>query len=138
MYIYIENQYKELIENEIIGKKYIPCICSIKHDLFKISFQKGILNGIHLEVKDFDISLISLYAPVGAGGTWYLISPCLITLKKCSTENKLIFSDLGLYDHNAGWHWMHWNGTLTKDYCWEEEESELNTSNKDIEIYPLQ
>ena len=136
MYITIGNKNKEFIEEEILSKKYIPCTCSIKWDLFEISFHEYHLKDLILEVKDFDIRQLGVYLPLGAGGEWYAITSSLITIKKPeNSATDLIIHDLGLYDHHVGWHWMYFGGVLTDDYCWDGIETRVDDGL--IKTFPL-
>lgn len=118
----------------IFERRYVPCFCKIKPNLFEITFQTDRLEAISLDVKNFDIDQLGLYASIGVGGKWWIYQDALVTLRQ-NTDNPdiLEFIDLAFFELLSGWFWAIKDGKYTQDYNGKDDEEFLNRV-----IYPLQ
>ena len=129
----ITNQLYPLGEY-LFKRKYAPCFCKIKPELFEVTFQTSYLNNIVFNVKDFDIEQIGLYASIGVGGEWWIYQDALVTLRQISNNSDILeFVDLAFFNLYKGWLWAIQDGQYTKDYRGKDDEEYLNRV-----IYPLQ
>ncbi|MDH0650327.1 hypothetical protein N5D48_26105 [Pseudomonas sp. GD03858] len=91
---------ENLITNELLGQKLIPCVCKISKE-FEVSFSETVPESSGL-VSDWDRKELELRALAGGGGRYTHHANSLITLEKISESSYKII-DLEMFYRSYGW-----------------------------------
>jgi hypothetical protein len=89
---------KNLVTEQLLKQKNIPCFCKVSKD-FEISFRQPEATG---NVSEWDRKKFEERAIAGAGGKYTHYTDGMITLREIGV-NQYKIVDLALFYHNFGW-----------------------------------